>query len=816
VKPELLAPGGSFLSAYYAFQAGADGVYLGMKEFSARKAAANFTPAQLRRLLGIARQRGGRVYLALNTVVREQELLRAAESLHLAQELGLDGVIVQDLGIAELARRHFPSLALHASTQMAVHNAAGLRAAKELGFRRVILARELDLETIRGLREANPDIELEVFIHGALCYSFSGLCLASWALTGRSGNRGDCAQICRSRFRLEDREGRVAEGRAGEGRGAEGYFFSSRDLYLGPAVRELAALGIDALKIEGRMKSPEYVFYTVKLYRAILDRGEQLRGEELAELERSSALGFARERTPAYLRDLRGERLIDADFPGHRGAALGTVQAVRDGWAALRLEADLSLRDGLQYFEVGGEPIQFSVRAIRRGGREIPVARRGESVEVQLPVEVGRRRAGFPVEGQPLFQLSSRSLDLPQPREGGFRPFRVPCPGRVELSGSAGAPVAGPPAVGPAVLRVILAMPAGGEFSWQTQVPLVRADTRRDFASILAEVFVESGDCLLTLARPELDNRTGLPDDALFVPPSALKKARAAFYRALADALEARRLARLEAVARDGKGVAAQPQVPPTPVVEAPAAAMHPEPTAALLRRAARRQDLSPLHDEGDPAPHPFVGSGRLKLEELASVEGYRILPLPPVARAKDPAGRALELIEAHPEERFVIGLSNLAHLELARRLAALPNVRFFADFPLYAANRFTVDFLARKVPGLLFVTHWLEDDDDGVRALETAAGLPLVRLEQSFQPPLFYGMGCPRGQGSLPVGGRTGCRGCPGGFDAALRQGRTRFLLRVRDCIAYLYAQPRRRDRVEPESTPSGAGAATGTSAAE
>jgi putative protease len=512
VKPELLAPGGGFLSAYYAFQAGADGVYLGMREFSARQAAVNFTPEQLRRLLGVARERGGRVYLALNTVVREQELPRAAETLNWAQELGLDGVIVQDLGVAELARRHFPSLPLHASTQMAVHNAAGLRVARELGFRRVILSRELDLDTIRGLRQGNPDIELEVFIHGALCYSFSGLCLASWALTGRSGNRGDCAQICRSLFRSEDREG---------------YYFSSRDLYLGTAVRELTALGIDALKIEGRMKSPEYVFHTVKLYRAILDRGEELAEEELEELERRSALGFARERTRAYWRNPRGERLIDADFPGHRGAKLGTVQAVRDGWASLRPEADLGLRDGLQYFPAAGgrDPVQFSVRAIRRGGREVPVARRGESVEVELPLEAASRP---PVEGQTLFQLSSRFLDLPQPKEGGFRPYRVPCAGQVELGGSPG---------GLGSLRVSLTLPAGaGEFSWRTEVPLERASTRRSLAGRLAEVFAESKS--LTLA-PRVDNRTGLPDDELFVPPSALKKARAAFYASLGAGLAA-------------------------------------------------------------------------------------------------------------------------------------------------------------------------------------------------------------------------------------------------------------------------------------
>jgi putative protease len=783
VKPELLAPGGSFLSAYYAFQAGADGVYLGMQEFSARKAAANFTPEQLRRLLGVARQRGGKVYLALNTVVRESELPRAAGILHLAESLGLDGVIVQDLGIAELARRHFPSLALHASTQMAVHNAAGLRMARELGFRRVILARELDLDSIRRLREGNPGIELEVFIHGALCYSFSGLCLASWALTGRSGNRGDCAQICRSRFRSED--------------GRRGYFFSCRDLYLGPEVCELAALGIDALKIEGRMKSPEYVFHTVKLYRAILDRGPQLGGEELAELERRSALGFARERTRAYLRNPGGERLIDAEFPGHRGALLGTVQAARGGWVALRLEADLCLRDGLQYFPEGAEPVQFSVQAIRRGGREVPLARRGQSVEVR--VEAGGGPGRGPLEGQPVYQLSSRALDLPQPKEGGFRPYRVPCGGKVEVSGSAGG-TAGEPAT----LQVSLALPSGPEFSWRTAIPLERAGTRRDFAAILAEVFAESGDCLFTLERPALENRTGLPDDALFVPPSALKKARSSFYRALAEALEQNRRAQLEAIAGDGA-------LRPGPeVAAAPAAAGSP----ALLRRAARRQELSPLCGREDPAPHPFVsGSGSLELEGLASVEGYRFLPLPPVARTEDPAVRVLELIRDHPRERFAVGLSNLAHLELIRRLAVLPNVRFFADYPLYTANRFTVALLARQVPGLLFATHWPEGSLEEARALEAASGLPLVRLDESFRPPLFYGMGCPRGQGVLEVGGRRGCRDCPGGFDAALRQGRNRFLLRVRDCTAYLYARSARRP-VGPASTPSGEGAATGTSA--
>jgi putative protease len=772
-KPELLAPGGSFLSAYYAFQAGADGVYLGLQEFSARKAAANFTPEQRRRLVGVARERGGRVYLTLNTVVREAELGRAAESLYLAEELGLDGVIVQDLGIAELARRHFPSLALHASTQMAVHDSAGLRVARELGFRRVILSRELDLPTLRALRRENPDIELEVFVHGALCYSFSGLCLASWALTGRSGNRGDCAQICRSLFRSED---------------GEGFFFSSRDLYLGKAVLELAAIGIDALKIEGRMKGPEYVFHTVKLYRAILDRGDELPAAELEELERRSALGFARERTRAYLRNPRGERLIDAEYPGHRGALLGSAEAVREGWAALRLQADLSLRDGLQYFPAGGrtaarrEPVQFSVQGIRRAGREVPFARRGESVEVRLP-EATRP----PGEGEAVFQLSSRFLDLPQPKQGGFRPWRRPCAAAAELRGSPGAD---------AELRVRLELPDGaGEHFWQTSVPLERASSRRPFAPILAEVFAESGDCLLTLEPLDLVNQTGLPDDALFVPPSALKKARVAFYRDLEQTLEERRREYLQAVA-DDSALGPEPRVPTGPLI--------PMAPSLLLERAARRQELAPFAQAGEPAPHPFAdGSAPPQAADLAEAAGFRFLPLAPVARGQDPARWVGELLDAHPEQRFAVGLSNLAHLELARRLAGRPNAFFFADFHLYAANRFTVGFLARRVPGLLYATHWLEGSEEDARALQASVDVPLVRLEAGFRPPLFYGLSCPRGQEALRVGGRTGCRDCPGGFDLPLAQGRNRFHLRVRGCTAYLYAL-----------TPSGAAAARGTAA--
>ena len=314
-RPEILAPGGSFAAAFHAIEAGADGIYLGLREFSARKAAVNFDLDQLRRIRGLAADRGRRIYVALNTVVRDDETGRLAESLAMLEALRVDGVIVQDLGAAALARRYFPGLELHASTQMAVHNAAGLAEIHRMGIRRAILARELTLEEIAALRRACPDVDLEVFVHGALCYSFSGICLASWGLTGRSGNRGDCAQICRGRFTLEE---------GGRGTTA-GTFFSCRDLFLGRDALELARLGVRALKIEGRMKSPEYAAAVVRLYRAVIDRGDALDDAEYARLARAAQTAFAREPTTGWLRSSSGTRLVDTRFPGHRGARLGVV-----------------------------------------------------------------------------------------------------------------------------------------------------------------------------------------------------------------------------------------------------------------------------------------------------------------------------------------------------------------------------------------------------------------------------------------------------------------------------------------------------------
>ncbi len=524
-RPELIAPGGSLLAAHYAFEAGADGVYLGLQEFSARKGATNFSPEQLRRIRGEAASRGKRIYVAVNTVVKERELDRLAESLAWVEALGIDGVIVQDLGVAELCRRHFPRLALHASTQMAVHNSSGIRVLGDLGFARVILARELTLDRIRALREEHPDIELEVFVHGALCYSVSGLCFASWALTGRSGNRGECAQICRSRFRVEGTD-RPA------GLPADGHLFSCRDLAADSLVVELADIGVDALKIEGRMKSPEYVSTTVALYRRLLDRGAD--APDLDGLRRRQRLTFSRRTTRGYMDEGRGEgHLLDAEWPGHRGVPIGKAAAVRPGSLTIALEGELALRDGLQYFPAGqpGEPVQFAAKGLRRGP--------GSQVIVELPADAPPPRAG-----QTIFRISARSLDLKEIAEGSLPLYRIPC--ECDISLAAGR------------LSVAWTCALWREpVRFEAQLAAEPARGGGSLAAVLERLFAEAGESPLRPARVAVSGLEG--GDRQFAPPSLLKRLKNDAYRALERRLAAWLAERVAAAAADARPGAPSP-----------------------------------------------------------------------------------------------------------------------------------------------------------------------------------------------------------------------------------------------------------------
>jgi len=274
-----MAPAGGPEAGYAALAYGADAIYLGLPRFSARAEAVNFPLDDIDAITAYAHALSPRrrVFAALNTLILERELDGIIESLGALSEIGVDALIVQDLGIYRVAQRHFPEFRLHASTQMAVHNRAGVERLRELGFARATLARELTLDEIRDCA-AVPGIEAEVFIHGTLCYAYSGLCLMSSHLLGRSGNRGRCAYLCRDRFSSPD-----------EGKGS--FLFNMKDLALPSRIDALREAGVASCKIEGRMKGPLYVAATVKYYRRLLDGGLDAAGraECEADISRSSA-----------------------------------------------------------------------------------------------------------------------------------------------------------------------------------------------------------------------------------------------------------------------------------------------------------------------------------------------------------------------------------------------------------------------------------------------------------------------------------------------------------------------------------------------
>ena len=374
---ELLSPAGDFETALAAFDAGADAVYCGLSGFSARAFAKNLSTDELRSLMRVARRRGKQVYVTFNTVVGEGEADEAVRLLAELEQIGPSAVIVQDVGVARLCRRHFPGLVLHASTQLAVHNLEGVMAMRDLGFERVVLARELSLDEIASIARRCGGMELECFIHGALCYSVSGLCLFSAMEKGRSGNRGRCAYCCRMPYPAEA---------TAQAHGGPAYLFSMKDLRLGADVRRLVDAGVKSLKVEGRMKSSVYVASVTAYYRAILDGRHD--GPTIQDLETV----FSRSTTPLYL-DGRRDDVIDPVSIGHKGAAIGIVKRVtrdRDGirWLRFHTARALERHDGLQFASLsGGKSVGFGIAEMRTAmsrsiAYEVPA---GSDVEIRLP-----------------------------------------------------------------------------------------------------------------------------------------------------------------------------------------------------------------------------------------------------------------------------------------------------------------------------------------------------------------------------------------------------------------------------------------------
>lgn len=341
---ELLAPAGSPAHLIAALDAGADAVYLGGKRFSARKFAGNFSDEEMKEAVRMAHGKGASVYVTLNTLIGDMENRDLAEYLQFLGTIPIDGLLVQDFGVVSMARKIAPHIPLHASTQMTVSNLDGVRFLGDHGFQRVVLSRELSLAEIKEITD-QTDVEIEVFVHGALCVCYSGQCLMSSFIGGRSGNRGSCAQPCRMPYELVDDAGRPLAQEKGK------YILSLKDMMGLPRIPDLLAAHVASLKVEGRMKSAEYVYNTVSAYRKAIDAAKQHLLIDTEPLKLDLEEEFNRGYTTAYPDDTAGPSMITEYAPGNHGVEAGRVESIGRAAFVFKTEADRRLADvtGISY-----------------------------------------------------------------------------------------------------------------------------------------------------------------------------------------------------------------------------------------------------------------------------------------------------------------------------------------------------------------------------------------------------------------------------------------------------------------------------------
>jgi putative protease len=528
-RPELLAPAGNLQALKAAVENGADAVYLGGKSFGARAYAENFDRQELGEALAYAHLRGVKVYVTVNTLVDNGEFGDLSEFLLFLYREGADALLVQDLGVIAWAQQVLPDFPLHGSTQMTVHNAAGVQFLAGLGVRRVVLARETSYQELLAIKRQSG-LELEVFVHGALCISYSGQCLFSSMVGGRSGNRGSCAGPCRMAYTLVDDRGRDLGG-ACPGQ----HLLSTRDLMLLEKLPQLVQAGVAALKIEGRMKRPEYVATVVRIYRNALDRAwrdperYQVSEEEVRDLAQVFNRGF----TTGYFDGRPGRLLMSYTRPNNRGLYLGRVLNATPGRGVVfKTRLPLRVGDGIEFW-------------MQRGDRE-GITVHSMMLHLPVPVQVQEAGPGSEVEiavpfvvrpGDRVFKTHDERL-ISEARLSFTGPGRLKIPVRVTVRARRGEPLE-LEAVDADGIRAAVKGTLPGE-----------AALKHPLTPEVAQAQIERlGNTPFTLAGLDCDL-----DGVAIYPLSELNAVR----RALTTALEGARLGRFRRVLPDGvEGTAA-------------------------------------------------------------------------------------------------------------------------------------------------------------------------------------------------------------------------------------------------------------------
>ncbi len=681
-KAELLAPAGSLEAFFAAMEKGADAVYAGLKEFSARAKAKNFTLQQMERMLAYAHGMDKKIYVTLNTLVKESELPQLVDTLSSLEAMGVDGIIIQDLAVARIARRFFPAIPLHASTQMTVHNSPGVQQLADLGFERVVLSRELHLDEISRIVRNSP-IGIECFVHGALCFSLSGQCYFSSFLGGHSGNRGRCAQPCRRQYTY---------------RGKEGYYFSTNDFSSIDLIPQMVAAGVESLKIEGRMKSAEYVAAIVGAYRKVLDAPPDGISAAVGEAKELIKLSFGRVPTKGFLASHAPVDIATPSLRGATGRFLGEIRAIKGGRIHFESRDRLHVGDRIRIqpkSDMAGKA--FTVREIFIDNRPVKSAAERSRVAVASPFPAVAGDAVFKVSSETAFTLSETACIK---RLDSVSPGRIVCDLSFSLHGRE---------------LSIDARAAGKSTTIPFPLPPLEPSHTSDMAAVLRGQFAKAGETRFVLGTLAAD---GFPP--VMIPPALLKEIRREFYRRLTEWLFP-----LIAGERREKREEARAGI-------SPKRGPRPGKRAELTIRIDRAVDLHLLQREG--VDHVALPVSRANMHQINQLcrrlrgrEDALTWRLPFIIFEDDlPWYRdALAYLRAAGFRRFEA--ANISHFPLLRELetgTAAP-LEISCDYRLFSLN--SQALLAWHHLGATAATLYIEDDADNLAPL-LAADLPLQR----------------------------------------------------------------------------------------
>ena len=725
-RPEVLAPAGDWDCVRAAVENGADAVYFGLDRFNARMRAHNFTAADLPELMRFLHRRGVRGYVTFNTLVFSNELADAADYIRTLATAGIDGVIVQDVGLCRMIRALSPDLPIHVSTQMTVTSAAGVRFARDLGASLVVLARENSLSEIGKLQTelateaesagspaAASAIKLEVFVHGALCVAYSGQCLTSESLGGRSANRGECAQACRMPYDL------VANGKQVD-LGGRRYLLSPQDLAGLDVLPDLCRLGIASLKIEGRLKSAEYVANLTRVYREAVDRIADELGNRPADPNRDRRtvdalwhahrydleMAFSRGFHSGWFRGIDNQQLVHARFGTKRGVRLGTVTRLERDGVLVRLVSSVKPGDGVVFDygapekgEAGGRVYEVFPRGadtlltFGRGAVDFSLVHPGDIVwKNSDPAHEKRLRATFAGD---------------QPRT--LRPVSA------EVHGRAGGP-----------LTLLLRDELGHVAQAESSIALVAAEKHPLTPERLREQFGRLGGTPFQLAQ--LDSQL---EPGLMLPMSELNRVR----RDAAARLDELRAAPHRWTLLPDGATAAHPRRDEAAIASATAAA----PELIVVIRHLRQLDavlplpgVDTVYCEFENPKHyrEAVAKFRAHRDSLGSAGANRTLWVAPPRITKPGDEWILKQVRSCEADGYLV--RNFDHL------AFFADCRRRGDFSLNVANEWTADYFRRQF-GLERVTASYDLNIQQLEALLTADDPTALEITIHQHMPMFH-----------------------------------------------------------------------------